>query len=203
MATSPFFLDHTFGYVYQLRDGAGFSQGAVNFWAGLGDGASFGATNWIRDKMGTNDVVDKCSGIYRGANLAGGVVGGVATGGVLAAGRNVRLAYNTGLSDALASGRINTRYDAWAFRRNFGLVNKKLTPFPVQWGTYGQNLWEYGDKLGPPFSSINPAKSIEDILKKTNQKLNLFQHLPPGLDKLGGGLGLGERALSGANDCGC
>jgi len=39
--------------------------------AAAGDKVSFGFTNWVRDKMGTNDVIDKCSLGYQ----IGGYVG--------------------------------------------------------------------------------------------------------------------------------
>jgi hypothetical protein len=45
--------------------------------AGFGDAASFGLTDEIRDWMGTNDVVDKCSGWYTAGKIAG--YGAVAT----------------------------------------------------------------------------------------------------------------------------
>lgn len=44
---------------------------ASNMSAGAGDKLSFGLTNWIRDKMGINDVVDKCGLGYQ----VGGYIG--------------------------------------------------------------------------------------------------------------------------------
>lgn len=46
-------------------------QGLVNAVAGFGDGVSFGLTNAIRNRMGTNGVVDKCSSLYSGSKYAG------------------------------------------------------------------------------------------------------------------------------------
>ena len=46
-------------------------QGVVDFSAGFGDTLSFGATDWLRDRMGTNGAVDKCSGAYSAGELAG------------------------------------------------------------------------------------------------------------------------------------
>lgn len=46
-------------------------QWLVDGSAGLGDGVSFGLTNVIRNAMGTNDVVNKCSGFYVGGEIAG------------------------------------------------------------------------------------------------------------------------------------
>jgi RHS repeat-associated protein len=42
-----------------------------NYSAGFGDTLSFGLTNWVREKMGTNDVVDKCSGAYSAGEWSG------------------------------------------------------------------------------------------------------------------------------------
>jgi hypothetical protein len=52
-----------------------------NFAAGFGDSLTFGLTDWIREQMGINDVVDKCSGFYKAGEYV--EVGGeiVLTGG--------------------------------------------------------------------------------------------------------------------------
>ncbi|MFV0477652.1 MAG: RHS repeat-associated core domain-containing protein [Parahaliea sp.] len=55
-------------------------QGLVDFSAGFGDTISFGATDWVRDQMGTNSAVDKCSGGY-GAGEWAGIGYGFAAGG--------------------------------------------------------------------------------------------------------------------------
>jgi RHS repeat-associated protein len=44
---------------------------AAQIAAGAGDKISFGFTNWVRDKMGTNDIIDKCGLGYQ----VGGYVG--------------------------------------------------------------------------------------------------------------------------------
>ena len=46
-------------------------QGLVDFSAGFGDTISFGLTDWVRDQMGTNSAVNKCSGEYSGGEWAG------------------------------------------------------------------------------------------------------------------------------------
>jgi RHS repeat-associated protein len=65
-----------------------------NFSAGFGDTLSFGLTSKIRDWMGTNDVVDRCSGWYKagewsgvGLSLATGVAGGIRAAGTRGLGR--------------------------------------------------------------------------------------------------------------------
>jgi RHS repeat-associated protein len=61
-----------------------FPQWLVDGVAGFGDTVSFGATDWIRDQMGTNDVVNKCSDAYKNGGYAG-TAAQVAVGGAGAA----------------------------------------------------------------------------------------------------------------------
>jgi RHS repeat-associated protein len=46
-------------------------QGLVDFSAGFGDTLSFGVTNWVRNEMGTNDAVNKCSAYYTAGEYSG------------------------------------------------------------------------------------------------------------------------------------
>lgn len=48
-----------------------FLQDSVNYSAGFGDTISFGLTDWVRDQMGTNSAVDKCSGAYTAGEVSG------------------------------------------------------------------------------------------------------------------------------------
>lgn len=57
-------------------------QELVDFSAAFGDTISFGATNAVRDWMGTNGSVDKCSGSYSAGEWAG-VAYGFAAGGAV------------------------------------------------------------------------------------------------------------------------
>ncbi|MES2669162.1 MAG: RHS repeat-associated core domain-containing protein [Pseudomonadota bacterium] len=66
--------DPAFAAVYSITGGWSPDQSTVNFWAGMGDGASFGLTNRIRESNGTNGSVNKCSGLYRGGDFAGGLL---------------------------------------------------------------------------------------------------------------------------------
>lgn len=79
---------------YGLYSFDDFLQDAANFSAGAGDLLSFGLTNKVRDWMGTNDVVDKCSGLYKagewtglGLSAATGLAGGIKAAGKAAAGK--------------------------------------------------------------------------------------------------------------------
>ncbi len=56
------------------------SQQSANFWAGFGDMASFGITNWVRSQGGWNYSVNKCSGWYTGGQIAGGTTIATITG---------------------------------------------------------------------------------------------------------------------------
>jgi len=75
-----------------------------NFFAGMGDTISMGLTDWIRDRIGGNDAVNKCSGAYTTGGYAG-EAWGMARGGVngwksaLSAATNAakRSAYRTAL----------------------------------------------------------------------------------------------------------
>lgn len=70
--------------------------------AGFGDALSFGGADWIRDQLGTNNVVDKCSGFYGGGKYAGyacpaaiggtGLARGYKAGAEITLGRSFRIA---------------------------------------------------------------------------------------------------------------
>jgi RHS repeat-associated protein len=62
--------------------GLGFLQHLTDFSAGFGDALSFGLTRWVRKKLGVDAVVDPCSGWYTAGDVAGMVVGTVATAGL-------------------------------------------------------------------------------------------------------------------------
>lgn len=68
--------------------------------AGFGDTISWGATSGVRNLMGTNGAVNKCSGAYAGGTAAG-VVWGLAWGGATAG----RYAANVGASTFLSDSR--------------------------------------------------------------------------------------------------
>lgn len=49
-------------------------QKLADFSAGFGDRMTFGGTAWLRRKLGSDDVVNKCSGWYLGGEIAGELV---------------------------------------------------------------------------------------------------------------------------------
>jgi uncharacterized protein RhaS with RHS repeats len=44
---------------------------AANYSAGFGDTISFGLTDWVRDQLGSNSAVNKCSGAYSAGEISG------------------------------------------------------------------------------------------------------------------------------------
>ncbi|HXI32501.1 MAG TPA: IPT/TIG domain-containing protein [Gemmatimonadales bacterium] len=104
--------------LYSLDD---FVQDAANFSAGLGDNLTFGGTRKIREWMGTDQVVNKCSGFY-----TAGEVSGVALSVAIGAGAGAEAAqgaargmewshwipnrYRTFLPEAVIDSELNGRY---------------------------------------------------------------------------------------------
>jgi RHS repeat-associated protein len=84
---------------------ASLPEGLVDFSAAFGDTISWGATNGIRNWMGTNSVVNKCSGAYAGGT-ATGVVWGLAWGGATAGRYAANVGARTFLSDSRAYSTV-------------------------------------------------------------------------------------------------
>ncbi len=56
---------------YGLYSGYEFLRDTSNFSAGFGDAVTFGGTNWIRNQLGYNDVINRCSGFYKAGEVSG------------------------------------------------------------------------------------------------------------------------------------
>ena len=54
-----------------LYDLPNIPQPVVDFSAGMGDTLSFGVTNWVRNQLGANGVVDRCSSAYSNGEWSG------------------------------------------------------------------------------------------------------------------------------------
>ena len=68
---NPVAFRDPFGLCPEFVDGKPCDLNALaSFAAGLGDAVTFGATDWVRDKMGTNDVVDKDGAAYFGGQVS-------------------------------------------------------------------------------------------------------------------------------------
>lgn len=87
VAANPLGYSDPYG-LFGWKDMPLIPQGIVDFTSGFGDTISIGATDWIRDQLNTNGVVNQCSGDYRGGEWAGIAYGFVAGGvaGLRAAG---------------------------------------------------------------------------------------------------------------------
>lgn len=77
-------------FVDTLGTEGSFAKNASDFNAGIWDMATLGGTQWLRQKLGVDDMVDKCSGWYFGGGLVGDAVlsyfAGAALGRVLGRG---------------------------------------------------------------------------------------------------------------------
>ena len=60
---------------FETVEAGRFSPGAANVAAGFGDAITFGATKRIRQSMGTDQAVDRCSTVYAAGRFAGTQVG--------------------------------------------------------------------------------------------------------------------------------
>ncbi len=101
--------------LFGVADLPSIPQPVVDAAAGFGDALSFGFTDWVRDQMGTNDAVDKCSGAYTGGTYAGyglgaGLGGAGLARGAAALGPGGRIighpAYGGRTIDGLRSGQV-------------------------------------------------------------------------------------------------
>ena len=90
----------------------------VDFFGGLGDGATFGATSWVRSRIGLDDEVDLNSSSYQMGELVGWIAPGAALGGQAvskAAYAVVRLGAGARrLTRLCVWGRGGTAWRAWA-----------------------------------------------------------------------------------------
>jgi RHS repeat-associated protein len=124
-------MDDVYGAIYNATDGWSPSQGAVDFWAGFGDGVSsvftlgFYSTADLREDLDIDGGVDECSWTYKGSKLAG-YGWGAATIGLASGPRGPlfgRARYRNG--NAGIFNRGNTRVgwswnqSGWAGSRNY------------------------------------------------------------------------------------
>jgi hypothetical protein len=117
-------------------------QGVVDYAAGFGDTLSFNLTSLIRDQMGTNGVVDKCSNAYTGGQMSG-IAFAIAAGG--AAGLEAAGA-NAGETGYEFSHWIPNRFGGPRSLWRGNYVSQKFhyltDPFryPSGWQNYGDKL---------------------------------------------------------------
>lgn len=82
-----------------------------NFSAGFGDSLTFGLTDWVREQMGVNDAVDKCSGYYKAGEY-------VEVGGEIA------LTAGAGLLKSAAKGAVRSQVRREAARMTSGIARE-------------------------------------------------------------------------------
>ena len=105
-----FGMDDLYGAIYDATGGWSPSQGLIDYTTGFGDAASLNITSLIRDQMGTNDAVNKCSAAYR--------VGGWTT-AAFGAGRLAYAGLAKGFSVVAVSGAEASAFRS-GLRRYFG-----------------------------------------------------------------------------------
>jgi RHS repeat-associated protein len=106
---------------------------AMNVIAGVSDSATLGATYWIRQQIGANREIDKCSSAYRNGEAASLVLGGA------------RLAYagTAKLGAALArNGEAASQFRnglKGAFRGTFSRAKFRIYPYKTLLEKYGSD----------------------------------------------------------------
>jgi hypothetical protein len=133
-----------------LFDWPSLPQGVVDYSAGFGDTFSFGLTNAIRNEMGTNGVVDKCSKSYTAGEWSGvaldAAIGGAA--GLEAAGANAGKAgfeFSHWLPNRL--GGLRSLYNGNYVSQGFHYLTDPFR-FPPGWQQYGDKLPSLLQQLG-------------------------------------------------------
>jgi RHS repeat-associated protein len=154
---------------------------AGTFSAGFGDTVSFGVTRYVRQAMGTDDVIDPCSGLYfagevtgtvlplfaggagaiRGATVMGGVRGGRLASLGRGAGRFIR--------DPRGFKRVSEQY--WDDVTGFGPANGRslhhwFTPQREGGSNAGWNLMVVPGRLNSWMGySLGAGRTVEKAIK--------------------------------------
>lgn len=130
---------------------------ASNFSAGMGDAITFGATNKVRQWMGTNYVVDKCAGAYGFGQAAGtAVAAGMGGAGALkAAGSQLG---KMGLKE-IAKKAPRFFYDP----RNFKTISREY--WEARGGAGGKSLhhWLFSQKSKIPAGFRNAGFNLLEL----------------------------------------
>jgi RHS repeat-associated protein len=153
-------------------------QGIVDYSAGLGDTLSFNLTSYIRDQMGTNGVVNKCSKAYTGGQVSG-VVLATAIGGA------------AGLEAAGArAGEAGYEFSHW-------IPNRFGGPRSLWNGNYVSQEFHY---LTDPFRYPSGWQSYGDKLPAILQQLGRIPWVYGGG---AAGAAYGGASAAAGSDCGC
>lgn len=151
----------------------------VDFSAGLGDSVSFGATRWLRKKLGSDGVVNVCSSAYTGGEWAGlGVSVGTGLGG--------------GIKAAGAKG-LGKEFSHW--------IPKRMGGPRSTWN--GNFVSRETHALSDPYRYRFMSRSWKE---KNPMPLKLQQQwtrLPNVYKGTGAGAGYGSASIVSAGDCSC
>jgi hypothetical protein len=129
--------------------------------AGFGDALTFGGTNWIREKMGTNDVVDKDGAAYFGGQVAG-VVAGTALGAATASAiREGSTLATSGASRTLATKALSSGIGRTLFGKGGSLNSGRTFRMGVSRAKDGGRL--VFRMAGEAVESASGAKHIDLI----------------------------------------
>jgi len=160
-------------------------QGLVDFSAAWGDAVSFGITNQIRNAMGTNDVVDKCSAAYTAGEVFG-IANAIAIGG--AGGARSAAGRFPQFSHSMFPDRFLRTFDN-AFARWFNRAGNRLN------GDYlPTTLHALVDPQAYRFAP-KVWKEVNDLFPAWRRALNRIPYLPGSA-----AYGAGSAAINGC-DC--
>ena len=164
---------YTGGNPLQFADPLGLDwlQDLGDWSAGFGDTITFGGTRWVREQMGTNDVVDTCSGFY----TAGGYTGTAAQLALAASTGGASLTYDAigaavSAHDAYsAASKGDYAAAAWAAtgalpfvpRGSRGVLDVAASP-----GARPTALFHYTDEAGQ--SGILASQRLNPSLRSVN-----------------------------------
>jgi RHS repeat-associated protein len=138
-------MDNVYEFVYSSTGGWSPSQGTVSFWGGFGDTLSFNLTNAVRNRMGTNDLVNKCSGFYTLGEAAGialtTALGGAA--GAEAAGAR--------------AGKAGYEFSHWIPARVFRPTSQSYSPIVDNLFGWAENTSLNGNYVSQEFHYLTDA----------------------------------------------
>lgn len=122
--SNPASFGDPFGLCPEWLDGKPCNlQAVASFAAGFGDAITFGATNWVRERMGTNDVVDKESAAYVGGQVTGVVASSALGGAAAKAIREGSTFATSGVARGLANKALQTGPGRALFGQGSGALN--------------------------------------------------------------------------------
>ena len=155
-------------------------QGVVDAAAGLGDGVSFGITGLIRDAMGTNGVVNRCSKTYGWSHLAGtalpvaGGLGRLAYAGAAAAIPAIADASEGAVAQALEGSAMRNSLKAF-FRGDFSGSStwRMYDPAELLSSKYGGDaaaMLEAAGRTSPYFNALGAVSVFAGAVNEANSE---------------------------------